>query len=74
MIYGGHMGKIITISLPEGFDNKPTEEKDAVLEKDLDKFSDFLKTLNNKWMNNPLTPQERALIKSYLIWKIAKEV
>ena len=68
------MGKIITISLPEGFDNKPTEEKDAVLEKDLDKFSDFLKTLNNKWMNNPLTPQERALIKSYLIWKIAKEV
>lgn len=67
------MPKNVIVSLPEGFNDKPTEEKDALLEKDLDKFSEFLKTLSNNWLNNPLVPQERGLIKSYLIWKIAKE-
>lgn len=67
------MSKFVTVSLSDEHETETDQDKDALLDRDLDKFSEFLKSLSNKWINSPLIPQERAIIKSYLIWKIAKE-
>lgn len=61
----------VIVDLTEEHSSKSKEEKSELLEKELDSFSSYMEKLDNKWFQGRLIPQERALLKSYLVWKLS---
>lgn len=50
--------------------------KDAqskLLDEEIDAFSKFMEGLNDFKASGPLLPMERAIIKTYMIWKLKGE-
>jgi len=61
----------VSVTLAAEHTVKTKEDKSALLEKEINTFSDYMEKLDNQWFRGPLIPQERALLKSYLVWKIS---
>ena len=65
--------KDVKVTLSDAYKDKTKEEKSVLLDTDIDDFSKYMATLDNEWFKGPLIAQERILIKSFLVWKIARE-
>lgn len=61
----------VNVTFPAEYAGKTLDEKLALVEKELDGFSTYMASLPNPWFKGNLVPQERALLKSYLVWKLS---
>lgn len=53
---------------------KPKEELSAILDKEIEEFSRYMSTIGDWKAVGPLSPLERALIKTYLVQKITGKI
>lgn len=49
---------------------KTKEEQSVVLDQEVDRFSKYMENLSDWKAKGPLSPPERALLKSYLVAKL----
>lgn len=62
--------KDIHVQFSEEHSGKKKEELLALLDREIDDFSNFMSTLGDWKSVGPLSPPERALIKTYLVHKV----
>lgn len=67
------MAGVLVQFAPE-FLGKPRDELEKILDREVQDFSDFMKTIADPVGAGPLMPLERALIKTYLVHKIRGRV
>lgn len=66
--------KDVIVRFSEVHDGKSKEELLALLDHEVDDFSQFMSTLGDWRSVGPLNPPERALIKTYLVHKITGKI
>lgn len=62
--------KELTVRFSDEYSGKTKEELLALLEREVDDFSNFMATIGDWKAVGPLNPLERTLIKSYLVHKV----
>lgn len=65
--------KEVKVVLSDEYANKTKEEKSALLDREVESFSEYMSSISNEWFRGKLITQEKVLIKSYLVWKIARD-
>jgi len=60
----------ITLQLPSDIAAAPKEEISKLLDAEIDQFSEYMSSIGDWKTAGPLLPQERALIKTYLVQKV----
>lgn len=61
----------VKVQLAEAHEGKSKEEKSSVLDVEVERFSQYMAGLADPMTNGPLNNPERALVKSYLVFKLA---
>jgi uncharacterized protein YjgD (DUF1641 family) len=65
---GGHMNIIIKWS--DNYEDKPKEELSMYLDNEIEKFSQYMEKLSDLKAAGVLHPLEKAIVKTYLIYKL----
>ena len=63
----------VTLKLAEEHASKPKSEQSRVLDDEVERFSQYMSSLGDWKARGHLISQERALIKTYLIFKLKEE-
>ena len=53
----------------EGISSMTNEEKNKVVDEDIELFSKYMASLSDARSVGPLHPIEKAIVKTYIVWK-----
>jgi hypothetical protein len=66
--------KDVIVRFADEHQGKSREELSAILDREIEAFSQFMSTIGDWKSVGPLSPPERALIKTYLVHKVTGKI